>query len=65
MCVTDDGWMDLSAEQLDAVLRKVSGQPTTFDSTLMAEAVSKFVEKTSSFEGAEFPRLLASTVSSI
>ena len=61
-CVPDDGWLDLSPEQLDDMLRKASGQrpqhPAAFDSSLMAEAMSKFVEKTSSFEGAEFPRFV-------
>ena len=63
MCVTDDGWLDLSPEQLDDMLRKASGQrpehtAAAFDSALMADAMSKFVEKTSSFEGAEFPRFV-------
>ena len=62
VCVTDDGWLDLSPEQLDDMLRKASGQrpehPAAFDSSLMAEAMSKFVDKTSSFEGAEFPRFV-------
>ena len=63
LCVTDDSWLDLSPELLDDMLRKMSGQQpeqqAAFNSSVMAEAVSKFVEKTSSFEGAEFPRFVA------
>lgn len=56
-CWADDSWINITPEQLDAMLNNAYGQSTapTSDTGKVAERMKAFVEKMSSHEGAEFP----------
>lgn len=62
--LTDDGWLNLTPEALEDMLRKKSGSNNTdkstagkdtFDLSKVADSMKVFVEKMSGVEGAEIP----------
>jgi hypothetical protein len=52
----DDSWININANQLDELLNNISGRPATTvtDLDLVAKQMKSFVDKVSSYEGAEF-----------
>ena len=57
----DDGWLDIGPEQLDSMLNKLmdkDGKMDDFDLEKVTDKMKSFVNKVSSHEGAEFPKLV-------
>ena len=57
----DDGWLDIGPEQLDSMLNKLmdkDGKMDGFDLEKVTDKMKSFVDKVSSHEGAEFPKLV-------